>query len=296
MSGATKTFIEETARQIEVALLQYLSLPTPAVRLREAMQYAVMNGGKRIRPVLMLAVTEVLSAPRDKVLPVACALEMVHSYSLVHDDLPAMDNDDLRRGKLTTHKKFDEATAILAGDTLQCFAYNVLVRGCREAGVSADKILDVVLALEGAAGVSGMAGGQMLDLQNEGKKISLAELKNMHALKTGALLQFAVQAPLILFEPGRELSQGLTEYARAVGLAFQIKDDILDVEGSTAALGKTAGKDTVQEKSTYVSLLGLAGAKEALAKETAAAYAAVVSFDHSGILTGLAKFLLERNN
>jgi geranylgeranyl pyrophosphate synthase len=296
LSGATKTFIEETAKQIEVALLQYLSLPTPAVRLREAMQYAVMNGGKRIRPVLMLAVAEVLSAPRDKVLPVACALEMIHSYSLVHDDLPAMDNDDLRRGKPTTHKKFDEATAILAGDTLQCFAYNVLVRGCRGAGVGAEKILDVVLALEAAAGLSGMAGGQMLDLQNEGKKISLTELKNMHALKTGALLQFAVQAPLILFEPGLERSQGLTEYARAVGLAFQIKDDILDVEGSTTSLGKTAGKDSVQEKSTYVSLLGLSGAKEALAKETAAAYSAVASFDRSGILTGLAKFLLERNN
>lgn len=293
---STSGFIADTAKLVEQELLRYLSIKAPAERLREAMQYAVMNGGKRIRPVLLLAVADVLQGERAQALPAACALEMIHSYSLVHDDLPAMDDDDLRRGKPTTHKQFDEATAILAGDTLQCYAYKVLIQGCRQAGVPAEKIVALLEALEAASGLQGMAGGQMLDLQNEQKKISLPELQQMHALKTGALLQLAVQAPLILFQPQPAIAEGLLTYARSVGLAFQIKDDILDVEGSALALGKTPGKDIAQSKSTYVTLVGLAEAKKILAQETAKAYAAVASFDRDKLLTGLAQFLLERNN
>lgn len=293
---STSSFIADTAKLVEQELLRYLSIKAPAERLREAMQYAVMNGGKRIRPVLLLAVADVLQGERAQALPAACALEMIHSYSLVHDDLPAMDDDDLRRGKPTTHRQFDEATAILAGDTLQCYAYKVLIQGCRQAGVTAEKIVALLEALEAASGLQGMAGGQMLDLQNENKKISLSELQQMHALKTGALLQLAVQAPLILFPPPPAIAEGLLTYARSVGLAFQIKDDILDVEGSALALGKTPGKDMAQSKSTYVTLVGLAEAKKILAQETAKAYAAVASFDRDNLLTGLAQFLLERNN
>lgn len=290
-----QAYLKTESQLVEAELLKYLTKDGPAPRLCEAMRYAVMNGGKRIRPILMLAVADVLGLDRQQILPIACALEMIHSYSLVHDDLPAMDNDDLRRGKPTTHKQFDEATAILAGDTLQCYAFKVIAQGCREGGVSADRILLAAEALATASGALGMAGGQMLDLQNEGKLISLEELKKMHSLKTGALLEYAVAAPLFIVQPQAEIVDGLMAYAAAIGLAFQIKDDILDVEASTEALGKTAGKDQDQHKSTFVSLLGLAGAKAELALETQKAYAAVQKIDTTGKLTELAQYLLERN-
>lgn len=289
------TYLKTEAQLVEAELLHYLAKTGPALRLGEAMRYAVLNGGKRIRPILMLAVAEVLGVERKQVLPIACALEMIHSYSLVHDDLPAMDNDDLRRGKPTTHKQYDEATAILAGDTLQCYAFNVIAQGCREAGVPAERVLMAIEALSTASGQLGMAGGQMLDLQNEGKQSSLAELTQMHSLKTGALLEYAVAAPLFIAQPKAVIVDGLMAYAAAVGLAFQIKDDILDVEASTAELGKTAGKDKDQHKATFISLLGLAEAKKALAVETQKAYSAVQEIDTTGKLKQLAQYLLERN-
>ncbi len=288
-------YLKTEAQLVEAELLHYLAKTGPALRLGEAMRYAVLNGGKRIRPILMLAVAEVLGVERKQVLPIACALEMIHSYSLVHDDLPAMDNDDLRRGKPTTHKQYDEATAILAGDTLQCYAFNVIAQGCREAGVPAERVLMAIEALSTASGQLGMAGGQMLDLQNEGKQISLAELTQMHSLKTGALLEYAVAAPLFIAQPKAVIVDGLMAYAAAVGLAFQIKDDILDVEASTRELGKTAGKDKNQHKATFISLLGLAEAKKALAVETQKAYSAVQEIDTTGKLKQLAQYLLERN-
>jgi geranylgeranyl diphosphate synthase type II len=292
----TNDYLKQPAAIIEKELQRYLSKPTPANRLGEAMRYGVMNGGKRIRPILLLAVTEALKGNPRQSLPVACALEMIHSYSLIHDDLPAMDNDDLRRGKPTCHKKYDEATAILAGDSLQCYAYQVLAEGCREAGVDPSKIVELIVRLGLASGVSGMAGGQMLDLQAAHTASALEELITIHRLKTGALISFAVTAPLILFPAEQNVARSLQDYAQSIGLAFQIKDDILDVEGSTEALGKTPGKDTAAVKTTFVTLLGLTEAKRHLAAETEKAYAAAEGLPRGDVLSEIARYLLERNN
>lgn len=290
-------YIKERAQDVEASLKRYFSFSeTPATRLLEAIKYSLLDSGKRIRPVLSLAVTEVLGGYLNQVMPVACAIEMIHTYSLMHDDLPAMDDDDLRRGKPTSHKKYDEATAILAGDTLQAYAYEILARESDLAGVDPRIILKWVKELSRASGLDGMAGGQMLDLQSENKKITQSELQKLHSLKTGALLRFAVTAPMYLVEVDKKTRNALDLYANSVGLAFQIKDDILDVEGTTEQLGKTAGKDDVQSKSTYVSLLGMAKAKEYLETETKKAYTAVKIFGKDNILLGLAQYLIERKN
>jgi geranylgeranyl diphosphate synthase, type II len=291
-----KEYLKKQSALIDAELDKYLSGPTPAPRLCEAMRYSVMNGGKRLRPVLLLAVTEALGGNIRQGLPVACALEMIHSYSLIHDDLPAMDNDDLRRGKPTCHKKYDEATAILAGDALQCYTYKVLAAGCREAKVAEKKILDLIIQLGTASGALGMAGGQMLDLQAEKKPITLEELTLIHRLKTGALLSFAVEAPAILFSVQPKTAQALQIYGESIGLAFQIKDDILDQEGSADSLGKTPGKDLSSGKATFVKLLGLAEAKKRLAEETAKAKAAAEQLTNGTRLLELAQYLIERKN
>ncbi len=280
---------------VDDRLKKYLSFDQlPEQRLLEAIQYSLFAGGKRIRPVLMLAVSEVLGGEAELILPAACAVEMVHTYSLIHDDLPAMDNDDYRRGKLTCHKKYDEATAILAGDTLQCTAYEVLARGSEKAGVDPIVIIKLIKELGRASGLLGMAGGQMLDI-NSDKKISYENLKLLHSLKTGALLKYSIFAPLCVFSPEKKKRTALLNYADAVGLAFQIKDDILDVEGTKENLGKTPGKDKAQTKATYVSILGLKKAKECLLAETQKAYNSVKLFGKANVLLDLAKFLLERN-
>jgi farnesyl diphosphate synthase len=229
-------------------------------RLHEAMRYAVLTGGKRVRPLLVYAAGEVTSAEEEALDRTALAVEYVHAYSLVHDDMPCMDNDVLRRGKPTVHVAFDEATAMLAGDALQAEAFKVLSDG----GLPATQTASLMRELAHASGTEGMCGGQAIDLAAVGKSLTLPELERMHRMKTGALLRGSVlmgalsgQAAL-LTECTRE---ALARYGEAIGLAFQVVDDLLDVEASTASLGKTAGKDAAQGKPTYVSVLGIDAAR-----------------------------------
>ncbi|MEP6546535.1 MAG: farnesyl diphosphate synthase [Gammaproteobacteria bacterium] len=230
-------------------------------RLHAAQRYAVLSGGKRLRPLLVYCTGEALGVAVSSLDAPAAAVELIHSYSLVHDDLPAMDDDDLRRGRPTTHRAFDEATAILAGDALQVLAFSVLARD-RAAGVSADARLKMIQILADASGTEGMAGGQALDLSAVGRALSLQELEAMHRLKTGALIRASVLLAAAC-APGLTPPEwdALDGYAQDIGLAFQIQDDILDVEGSTEDLGKTIGADAARAKPTYPSVLGLDAAK-----------------------------------
>ncbi len=228
-------------------------------RLFEAMRYSTMGDGKRLRPFLVMASSGLFRVSRTSALRVAAAIEMVHTYSLIHDDLPAMDNDDLRRGKPSCHKQFDEATAILAGDALLTQAFEVLVD--EETHPDPRVCTQLVRAMASAAGPHGMVGGQMIDLAGEGQSLSEAQVTHLHLLKTGRMFAFACEAGAILGKAPTSMRMGLRAYAHDMGLAFQIKDDLLDVEASSADLGKTAGKDVEQEKSTFVKLLGLEQAR-----------------------------------
>ncbi len=237
-------------------------LPGPDIlpqRLHAAMRHATFNGGKRVRPLLVYAAGEACGTAPERLDPAACAVELIHSYSLVHDDLPAMDDDDLRRGQPTCHRAFDEATAILAGDALQSLAFEVLAR--TDTGTDADRRLEMVRVLAAASGSRGMAGGQVLDIQAVGRTLSLPELENMHIHKTGALIRASVRLATLAANAPEPLADQLDRYAKAVGLAFQVQDDILDVVGDSATLGKTQGKDEAADKPTYTSLLGLEGAR-----------------------------------
>ena len=227
-------------------------------KLKEAMEYSLYAGGKRLRPVLLMAAADAINKSGKKYLQVAIALEMIHTYSLIHDDLPAMDNDDYRRGKLTNHKVFGEAMAILAGDALLTLAFEVALR---QKNVPSEILLKVLYEISMAAGVAGMVGGQAIDLQSEGVRIELSKLRLMHMGKTGALIRAAVRCGGILAGADEEKLAALTRYAEAFGLAFQITDDILDVLGDEKILGKATGSDAKNNKSTYVTLSSLGEAK-----------------------------------
>lgn len=263
-------------------------------RLHRAMRYAVLGGGKRVRPLLAFAAGELAQADPARLEIVAAAVEMIHAYSLIHDDLPCMDDDVLRRGKPTCHVEFDEATALLAGDALQPLAFQLLAENT--VADSAGAQLDMLRTLALASGSRGMAGGQAIDLASVGKTLGLPELEFMHIHKTGALIRAAT---VLGARCGGALAadefERLERYAKTIGLAFQVVDDVLDCEASTATLGKTAGKDAAQAKPTYVSILGLARAR-ALAEELRAeAHAALESFDErAGRLRELADFIVLR--
>ena len=283
----------ERQRRIEDVLERALPRgdASPA-RLHEAMRYAVLGGGKRMRPLLAYAAGEFADANPANVDAAAAAVELIHAYSLVHDDLPCMDNDTLRRGKPTCHVEFGEATALLAGDALQALAFALLGESSMRASGAACATLAV------AAGAPGMAGGQAIDLASSGTTLSLPELSTMHRMKTGALIRAAVHLGAACGRPlAREESAALDVYAAAAGLAFQVVDDVLDVEGSAAALGKTAGKDAAQQKPTYVSLLGLAEAKRHADALRAQALAALAPFrGASRRLVELADWIVLRNH
>jgi geranylgeranyl diphosphate synthase type II len=230
----------------------------------EAMKYSVMAGGKRLRPILLMASADVVGADGTKFINVAAGLEMIHTYSLIHDDLPEMDNDDYRRGRLTNHKVFGHAMAVLAGDGLQSQAFEVMLE---QKGVAPEKLVEVVHLVAHCAGPFGMDGGQALDITSEGKKLTLAQMKQLHEAKTGALFIASIRGGAILGGGTPEEIDTLTKFARLFGLAFQITDDILDVEGDEAVMGKKAGMDQLMNKSTYVTLFSLEKAKE-MAKET----------------------------
>ncbi|RUO52331.1 (2E,6E)-farnesyl diphosphate synthase [Pseudidiomarina homiensis] len=240
-------------------------IASPAARLHEAMRYALVLGGKRVRPFLTYAVGDICSAPRTTLDLAAAAVECIHAYSLIHDDLPAMDDDDLRRGQPTCHKAFDEATAILAGDALQTLAFELLSNAQLE--VPAERQLRMLQVLSRASGSRGMCGGQALDLAATGQHLSEAELSQVHQLKTGALIEAAVQLGVLAGnDDAQQYYDDFTDFAAWLGLAFQVQDDILDVTSSTETLGKTNGKDEAANKSTYVQLLGLEQAQVKLAQ------------------------------
>jgi farnesyl diphosphate synthase len=260
-------------------------------RLHAAMRHAVLGGGKRLRPLLVYAAGAAIGADESLCDAPAAAVELVHAYSLVHDDLPAMDDDALRRGRPTVHVAFDEATAILAGDALQALAFEVLA----EAPVDATLRVAWLQSLARAAGAHGMCGGQALDIDATGQRLAVAQLERLHELKTGALIRAAVRMGGLAGGADAGTLARLDEYASALGLAFQIRDDILDVEGDSAQLGKTAGKDQAQEKSTYPALLGMARSKALLAELAEKTKAALGPLgDEAGALRRLAEFTVAR--
>ncbi|MDR9469077.1 (2E,6E)-farnesyl diphosphate synthase [Marinospirillum sp.] len=228
----------------------------PDTRLQQALEYSLLNGGKRLRPLLVYATGQALGASWENCDRPAMAVELIHAYSLVHDDLPAMDDDDLRRGRPTCHKAFDEATAILAGDALQTLAFQVLVNGEQPAA------LLMAQTLAQASGSQGMVGGQMLDLQAEGEQLTLEQLEKLHRHKTGALIRCAVRLGGLAAEAQATTLEKLDAYASALGLAFQVQDDLLDIKGDAATLGKNTGADALHHKATYPGLLGLEGAEQ----------------------------------
>ena len=258
-----KAYLEERRGLVNRALQVYLpAVRGPAFRVVEAMHYSLFAGGKRLRPILCIAAAEAVGGDPGEVLVAACALEMIHTYSLIHDDLPAMDDDDLRRGKPTSHKQFDEATAILAGDGLLTEAFYILAAAAPRYEGREAVLLEVTELLARAAGYRGMVGGQMLDLQAEGRKITLKELETVHRMKTGALLTASCRMGALLGGGNRQEVTILTGYGEKFGLAFQVTDDLLDVEGETAEMGKPAGSDERRGKATYPALLGVAAARK----------------------------------
>ncbi|MEK6771929.1 MAG: farnesyl diphosphate synthase [Pseudomonadota bacterium] len=295
MSSLTST-LDRCRRRVEQALDR--RLPTPATaptRLHEAMRYATLNGGKRVRAALVYLTGEALGADEHALDAPACAVELIHAYSLVHDDLPCMDNDDLRRGRPSCHRAYDEATALLVGDALQSLAFELLA-GDPALVIDPARRAEMIVLLARAAGSTGMAGGQAIDLASVGTALTPELLEDMHRRKTGALIHAAAMlgvlaAPAVA--PGTHAA--LDRYARAVGLAFQIADDILDVEGETAALGKSAGKDRRHGKPTYVSVLGREGARaRARDLEREALDALGVLGDNGRALASLAGFIIDR--
>lgn len=248
-------------QRVDQALQDLLPKDQLPATLHQAMRYALLEGGKRIRPVLAYATAEAFGAEPLRATPAACAVECIHAYSLVHDDLPAMDDDDLRRGRPTVHRAFDEATAILAGDALQALAFETLTQN--NAHLAPEIQLEMVRTLAKAGGSRGMVGGQAIDLGAVGKQLSLAELETMHLFKTGALIEASVLLGALSAGVTNPDKLGpLAGFARAIGLAFQVQDDILDVESSTETLGKRQGADIARGKPTYPALLGLEGAKQ----------------------------------
>lgn len=264
-------------------------------RLFRAMQYSLMASGKRFRPILCLTAAEVVSEINPSVVSAACAIEMIHTYSLIHDDLPAMDDDDLRRGQPTCHIQFDEPTAILAGDALLTLAFEILSLPEHISIQKAQLMLQVVHILSKAIGCRGMIEGQMMDIRNEGIKIGFESLKEMHALKTGVLIEASVHIGAILADASPDQLHHLSVYARNIGLAFQVTDDILNIEGDPVAMGKASGTDKTRLKSTFPGLMGIAQSKKYAQDLVNNALQALSFFDSKAIpLSALANYIIER--
>jgi farnesyl diphosphate synthase len=281
----------------EQALTRYLpSAEQSPVELHRAMHYAVLGGGKRLRPLLVYAAAAAFGENSTQLDAAACAVELIHAYSLVHDDLPAMDDDALRRGRPTCHIVFGEAMAILAGDALQALAFEILA-GDTSGKVDSNTTLQMLRVLGRACGAEGMAGGQALDLAATGRKLTLAELEHMHACKTGALIRASVRLGALVAGANDDALGALDRYAHAVGLAFQVRDDILDVEGESAVIGKTAGKDAAADKPTFPSIIGLDASRARLRELTAIALDAVAPRDErAGLLRELALYAAQRHH
>jgi geranylgeranyl diphosphate synthase type II len=291
-----KAYLEDRQGIVEEALQRYLPVEDIPPEIYEAVRYSVFNGGKRIRPILCLAAAEAVGGDLAPAMPVACALELIHAYSLIHDDLPSMDNDDFRRGKPTCHKVFGENMAILAGDALLTEAF-VLLSRAEKVMFSAERRLAVIQEIAYAAGICGMVGGQALDVISEKYSADENTLREIHRRKTGALIVAAVKSGAIIFGAGKDKIQSLTEYGMNVGQAFQIADDILNVEGDRELMGKETGSDAARNKLTYPSLLGIKTAKERLAQHIEAAVASLSGFNERAMpLTLVARYIKERKS
>ena len=294
MENVLKQFIDTKIPEIETILFELVEKITAPAQLKESMLYSLKAGGKRIRPLFVSAVCEMYKQPLEASYTVGSAIEMIHTYSLIHDDLPCMDDDELRRGKPTNHVVYGEDVATLAGDALNTLAFGVLAR---LQNVSAEKRIELVELLSVAAGAEGMVGGQILDMDGEKRMLNLQELETVHVNKTGALLRYSIESGAVLAGASETDRQALVEYAHHIGLAFQIQDDILDIEGTSEQLGKTAGKDVASEKSTYPALLTLDGAKQKLDEHYHYAIEALqkVAVDTS-ILQLFAQYIVRRTN
>ncbi|RAZ68436.1 polyprenyl synthetase family protein [Planococcus maitriensis] len=286
-----RTHYEPVIQQEMAMLIRGLAIPES---LKESMHYSLQAGGKRIRPMLVLATMHEQGAAHPDSLKVAAAIEMIHTYSLIHDDLPSMDNDDLRRGMPTNHKVFGEAVAILAGDALLTLSFGIL---SRLEDVSAEDKVRLIDLLSTAAGAEGMVGGQVLDIEGEEKQLSLEELEQVHVLKTGALLTYSIISGAILAGASPGQLMALSTFGRHLGLAFQIQDDILDVTGTSEELGKTAGKDETSDKSTYPGILTLPKAKEKLDHHAQQALAALAELPgEQQLLKELTELIVQRKS
>lgn len=298
LDPAFQVFLGDCRVRVERALDHWLPPETTQPgKLHGAMRYAALGEGKRVRPVLVYAAGQALGAQPDCLDAAACAVELIHAYSLVHDDLPAMDDDDLRRGRPTCHKAYDEATAILAGDALQTLAFRVL---CEDDNLCIDRIdrLRMIAELAHASGSRGMAGGQALDMQATGRDIDLAELENLHIHKTGALILASVRLGALAAGAAHDAGLlNLERYAKCIGLAFQVHDDVLDVEGETQVLGKTRGKDAAAAKATYPALMGLDAARKMARELIDQALENIARFDDSADpLRQLARYIIGRKH
>ncbi|WP_341320592.1 polyprenyl synthetase family protein [Solibacillus sp. FSL H8-0523] len=294
METTLKQFIEVQLPEIETTLYDLVEKIEAPAHLKESMLYSLKAGGKRIRPLFVVAVCEMYKKPLAASLVVGSAVEMIHTYSLIHDDLPCMDDDELRRGKPTNHVVYGEALATLAGDALNTLAFGVVAR---LENVTAEQKLELINLLSVGAGAEGMVGGQILDMDGEQRLLNIQELETVHVNKTGALLRFSIESGAVLAGASEEDRKALVAYAHHIGLAFQIQDDILDIEGTSEELGKTAGKDVAAEKSTYPALLTLDGAKQKLNEHYNFAIEALqkVSIETT-LLQQFAQYIVRRSN
>ncbi|HEX6922647.1 MAG TPA: farnesyl diphosphate synthase [Bacillales bacterium] len=291
-----ENFFQEKIKKIDTFLYQQIKRVNTPDRLKESMLYSVQAGGKRIRPILVLATMESLNQDSESGLPIAGAIEMVHTYSLIHDDLPAMDDDDLRRGKPTNHKIFGEAMAVLAGDALLTLSFEIAA-GMKDPKISDHTRAKLVAGLAQAAGAEGMVGGQSADLEAEGCTLSLEELEYIHLHKTGKMLGFSVEAGALLGGATPEQIEALGRFSRHLGLAFQIRDDILDIEGDSETMWKSAGSDANKQKSTYPQLLTLEGAKQKLSHHLELAKQSLYqSGVNCGRLEQITDYIVNRNH
>ncbi|MEN6371965.1 MAG: polyprenyl synthetase family protein [Armatimonadota bacterium] len=290
-----KQYLKERKAIVDAALDRYLppAADQPGV-VHEAMRYSTIDGGKRIRPILTLAGCDAVGGRIEMAMPAACALECIHAFSLIHDDLPCMDDDDLRRGRPTSHKVFGEAMALLAGDALFAFAFQMISETPK--GVTSDVVLEVWRRIAEATGTNGMVGGQVMDMLAQGRKANLREIEQIHRRKTGALLEVAVVIGGMLGGGSKEQVDALSCYGRNIGLAFQIADDILDIKGDAEKLGKPIGSDLEMGKATYPSVIGIEKSMELAKKAMDDAIAALSIFDEkAGPLREIAKFVVERD-
>ncbi|RHW38465.1 polyprenyl synthetase family protein [Lysinibacillus yapensis] len=294
MTNHLTEFMKLNLPKLEEELYSLVERISAPAQLKESMLYSLKAGGKRIRPLFVLAVCEMFHNKQQEAFTIGAAVEMIHTYSLIHDDLPSMDDDELRRGKPTNHVVYGEALATLAGDALNSLSFGVLAR---MQAVNPEKRVELINLLSVAAGAEGMVGGQVLDIDGESRQLNLSELEKVHRNKTGALLRFSIESGAVLSDATDSERKALVEYADHIGLAFQIQDDILDIVGTSEELGKTAGKDLESHKSTYPALLSLDGAKEKLENHYNQAIRTLQSIERdTTLLEELAEYIIKRSS